>query len=828
MARGNILRSSRAVGGGIPSVKLYQAERGIGVSASFLLQGLRKWAGAICIGLAVSIVGLTSNTFAQSTGVSSGARLGEGSIRSIRVEGTQRIEPETVLSYLTIKPGDRHDAEQVDYSLKRLFATGFFADVGIFREGDDVIIRVKENPIVNRVAFEGNKALDDDKIGDEVKIHPRSIFTNSRVQGDVTRIIELYRRSGRFAAKVTPKIVKLPQNRVDLIFEVIEGPQTGVGRINFVGNRAFTDRQLKGVIVTRESSIWSMFNPNDNYDPDRVAYDRELLRQHYTKKGYAEFSVVSAVAELTPAGDAFIITYTVEEGPQFEFGDVQVSTELKELNPEFLKTAIGIKTGEIYNSDRIEKAVDTITYLAGTFGYAFVDVRPRQAPNMETQQVAVNFRVNEGPRVYVERIDIVGNTTTLDRVIRREIRVSEGDAFNRILIDRSRSRIRGLGFFKEVEITEEPGTTPDRTILNVEVEEQPTGELSVGFGFSSEAYVGDISVTQRNLLGRGQFLRFRISASNQSQQVDLRFTEPYFMGRKLTAGFDIFKVLTDFEDESGFKSDSQGFALRGGFPLNEFSSLQLRYRLEQVDVDIDAFRCTPNALGFTLVSQAVCDQQGQTTSSAVSYTWLQDKRNDPIEPTSGTVYNINQEFTGLGGDERYLRTELDVSRYWPFFFDDFVLSARWQAGYLWSYDDRTIRLNDRFFKGGSSFRGFEPAGIGPRDLLTDDALGGKAYGIGTAELRIPTGLPEEFGIDAAIFGQVGTLGLLDDQDLGNATRFFNGAPRIVDDLSWRSSVGISFFWKSPFGPVRVDLAEVLSQEDYDKTEAFRFSAGTRF
>ena len=558
--------------------------------------------------------------------------------------------------------------------------------------------------------------------------------------------------------------------------------------------------------------------------------------------------MVSAVAELTPAGDAFILTYTVEEGPQFTFGEVEVSTELKELNADFLRSALAIRTGEVYDSERIEKAVDSITYLAGTLGYAFVDVRPRQSPNMETREVAINFRVNEGPRVYVERIDIVGNTRTLDHVIRREIRVAEGDAFNRILIDRSRNRIRALGFFKEVEITEEPGSTGDRTILNVEVQEQPTGELSVGFGFSSDAYVGDISISERNLLGRGQFLRFRVSASNRTQQVDVRFTEPYFMGRNLTAGFDVFKILSDFEDESGFKSDSQGINLRSGFPLNEFSSLGLRYELQLSDLEVDDAECL-----FGLRSGSICGQQGENVSSSVGYTWNQDKRNDPINPSRGLQNSISQDVAGLGGDERYLRSEMSTSRYYPFFFKNTVLSFNWQAGYVWSFDDdEGVRVNERFFKGGSSFRGFEPAGIGPRDLVTDDALGGKAFGIGTMELRFPTGLPEEFGIKAALFAQVGTLGLLDDEDVttrreyclrevaaagGSTTAFgttitpafcngFND--QIEDDLSWRTSAGLSIFWDSPFGPVRIDLAEALSREDYDKTEGFRFSAGTRF
>jgi outer membrane protein insertion porin family len=754
----------------------------------------------------------------ELSGLSSGIRAG-GTIHQIQVMGTQRVEPATVLSYLAVSPGDPFDPATLDASLKRLFSTGLFADVVLHREGDDLIVQVVENPIINRVVFEGNHSKDDKKLNDEVQIRPRTVFTRARVQGDVNRLIELYRRSGRFAAKVTPKIVELPQNRVDLIFEISEGPVSHIAKINFVGNRAFTDRQLRQVIVTRESSIWTMFSSNDNYDPDRVAYDGEQLRKFYLKNGYADFSLVSAVAAMTPDGKDFIITYTLDEGQQYKFGNVTVETTLQELDPKFLERVINIKPGETYDADRIDSAKDTITFLAGTVGYAFVDVNPHLKKEPGKHILDVTFEVNEGPRVYVERINIHGNTRTLDRVIRREIRIAEGDPYNQVLVDRSKTRLKALDFFKTVDIKNEPGTAPDRTILDVGVEEEPTGELSVGLGFSSEEFTGDLEISERNLLGRGQFLNLQVTASNLRQQISTSFREPYFLGRNLQAGFDIYKIKADYLQYSGYKTDSVGASFRTGFPMTEYSNLALRYAIDQTSVSVD-----PSSCSLGTVSSAICDQIGNTLSSAVGYTYSQDRRDDPLNPTTGSTLSISQDFYGVGGDSRFLSTDISTSRFFPIYKKSVVLDFNWAAGYLWDFTGEGVRLNQRFFKGGPSFRGFQIAGIGPRDITTGDALGGKAYGIGSIELRIPTFLPEDYGIKAALFTEIGTLGLLDKHDLGAATDIAN----VRDDLYWRASAGVTLSWNSPFGPVRVDLGDPFRKARYDKSQVIRFSAGTRF
>ena len=769
-------------------------------------------------------------------------------IRRIVVEGNQRIEPATISSYLQVRPGDIFDPERIDLSLKTLFATGLFADVQIEQRGADLVVSVIENPIINRVIFEGMNTLDEEDLEEEVQARPRSVFTPARAQADVQRIIEVYRRAGRFAAQVTPQVRELDQNRVDLIFEVDEGPVTGVRDINFIGNEEFSDRRLSDVIVTSKSSWWNFFNSNDNYDPDRLEYDREQLRQYYNNRGYADFRVVSAVAELTPDQRDFYITFTVDEGVQYDFGEIRVRTELDRLSEELLLAAVPIRTGAVFRGDQIEDAIDAMTYLAGTVGYANVDITPQVERDRDNRIVNITFEVNEGPQVFIERIDIVGNNRTLDRVIRREMRVAEGDAFNRVLLDRSRQRIQSLGFFEEVTVEEADGSQPDRSVVTVTVEEQSTGELAFAAGYStSEAFLFDLSITERNLRGRGQFLRLRASASSQRQQVDLRFTEPRFLGRDLAAGFDIYSLRTDFLDQSSFENQSTGLGLRTSFPTSEHSSLGLTYSLIQdvteiadglVDHDANIVtapidQCDPaNPLRPTL-----CLQEGTFLTSVFGYALNWDRRNEPRNATRGFNVQLSQDFAGLGGEVHYVRSELEAGVYYGF-GGGFRASLRGSAGYILGWNGDDVRINDRFFKGGSTFRGFDVAGIGPRQLLVDDvtgavvqegdAVGGNAFAIGTLQLDVPVPLPESFGVGGALFVDFGTLGIVDDAsrapiDLPGSSRL------IVDDTtSLRAAAGVSVFWDSPFGPVQFDFAQPLESEDYDQVEEFRFSTRTSF
>ena len=849
--------------------------------------------------MATSAIALTSGPAVQAVAQT------QETIRQIRIEGNQRIEDRTVQSYLLVSPGDAFDPSRIELSLKTLFATGLFADASFEKAGQDLVVRVVENPIINRVLFEGNKALDDDKFREEIQAAPRGIFTAARVQADVQRILELYRQSGRFSATVEPQYKPLDQNRVDLVFVITEGPVTGVRAINFIGNDAFSDRRLRSEVVTKQSRWWRFFSSNDNYDPGRLEYDRELLRQFYQNRGYYDFRVISAVADLTPDREDFYITYTIEEGEQYTFGEVQVETALDKLSSEGLLRAVGFRDGDLFRGDQIEDTIDTLTYAAGIAGYAFVDITPRLEADPVTRKVNVTFAIDEGPRVYIERINIVGNTSTLDRVIRRELRVAEGDAFNRVLLDRSRNRVRALGYFEEVEITEKAGSRPDRTVVDLEVKEQATGELSFAAGFSSvDSFLVDLSVSQRNLRGRGQTLVARVSASDRQQFVDFRFQEPRFLDRNLSAGMEIFSTRSDFLDVSDFESETIGAGINFGFPVTENTGLQLRYRIQSDEINVEDTNIvifedtgalateevfidqnnpqtpddpsddtpitvpipadrTPLPDGTLIVDQCsdlysfrstICNSERSDITSLIGYSFNWDRRNDPIAPTGGFDFSISQDLAGIGGDVQYLRTEVTGATYRGI-FKGVRASVRLSGGAIEPLgDDDSIRINNRFFRGGSSFRGFDVAGLGPRvvDVIADldgnpvnvigqNSLGGKVYYQGTGELTVPNYLPEEYGIRTKLFVEAGSVGILDDADIEDEVFFttrsgqYFGVPaglpasrQIRDGLGLRASAGLSVGWDSPFGPIQFDFSQILRREEYDRTETFRFSTSTRF
>jgi len=760
---------------------------------------------------------------AQQPTAPAGAPSETGVVNRILVQGNQRIDQTTVLSYLPIQPGDTIDPVILDVAIRTLTRTQLFADVQIgLQPNGDLVVRIVENPIINQVVFEGNGAISEDKLREEVTISPRGIYTRARVQEDVGKIIELYRLSGRISATVTPKLVQLEQNRVDVVFEIDEGPETGVQSITFLGNSAFSDSELREVMVTKQTQWWRLFTKNDNYDPGRLDYDREQLRKFYTNRGYYDFRITSAVAELAPDDSAFAMTLTVDEGDKYNFGDIQVVTENDRLNADFLELLLPIRTGDLYESDKIESSVDALTFAAGSAGYAFVDINPTYRPNPETDTIDVTFNVSEGQRVYVDRINVIGNTRTIDPVIRRELMLTEGDAFNRTLLERSRNNLRALGFFKEVTIDEARGAAPDRSVVNVTVEEQPTGELSVGAGFSSvDAFVVNLGISERNFRGRGQNVVARVEWGSLRQQIDFRFTEPRFLGRDIGAGFDLFHSRYDFQEESSFDYRSTGAGVRLTYPLNGYSRLSTRYFIKDDEILVPAGYCSSNGAG----SSALCEQVGASLNSSVGYTLLIDRRNDPVRATRGWTGSLRQDFAGLGGDVNYVKTEVDATAYYGI-TPSWIVSVSGSAGYVSGWSGDAVRINDRFFKGGNSFRGFENAGMGPRDLSTNDALGGNFYAVGSVELTLPNGLPVQYGIKTSLFADVGTLGVLDNRyTLGT-----NGLPdtSIADDLSLRASAGLSVHWKSPMGPIRFDFSQILSNEEYDRTETFRFSTSTQF
>jgi outer membrane protein insertion porin family len=766
-----------------------------------------------------------SASFGELSAVAQGAV-----IQSIVVEGNRRVEPETVRSYLTFSSGDSYDPAEVDQSLKTLFATGLFQDVRIRRQGATIIVIVVESPIVNRVAFEGNREIEDETLSSEVQLKPRAVYTRARVQSDVQRILTLYRRQGLYTAQVDPKIIELDNNRIDVVFEITEGPSTKVRSINFIGNSAFSDSQLRYVITTTRTNFLSFLKSTNIYDPDRLNLDRELLRQFYLKNGYADVRVLSATADLDRDGRGFFITFTIEEGERYRFGYIDIESALPSLNVDDLRGVILTKTGRRYNAEKVEKTVEALTIKVSQQGYAFGQVRPRFERDEATHTMNIVYVIEEGPRVYIERINIVGNFRTQDDVIRRQFRLAEGDAYNRLLVEAARKRLRALGFFKSVEIQTEPGSAPDRVILVVNVEEQPTGELSFGAGYStSEGVIGDVSITERNLMGKGQYVRLGFSGSLERAQVDFSFTEPNFLDRNMAAGFDLFHKEVDLRDVASFRQRDTGGNLRVGFPIADNTQLGLRYRLQQEEI----YDATNNA--SLAVKEAA--EEGAVLVSSVGYTVAYDTRNLPQAPTSGVFASFSQDLAGVGGDVNYIRSVADARGYYPI-TNKITLVGRVQGGAIEGWGGSDVRLTDLFFKGGETIRGFKRAGYGPRDACESpidgdrisncrrDSLGGKLYWASTAEIRFPFPfIPDSLGMQGAIFIDAGSL--WDPSELALNAVAEEGS-FIFDSSEIRMSTGFSIIWQSPLGPLRADIAEALLKADFDKTELFRFGASTNF
>lgn len=734
-------------------------------------------------------------------------------VEAIRVSGNQRIERSTILSYLGVREGLPYSRYDIDRGMKALFATGFFADVSIeprpAPSGSAILdIVVTENPIIDTIAFEGNRRISDEDLEKEIDLKARSVFTRPKVEITTQRLLQIYRRSGRYAAVITPQVITLPNNRVNLVFSVEEGKETLVDKIDFVGNELFADSTLREVVGTSETRWWNPFSSTERYDPDRVAYDKELLRRFYVSQGYADFQVKSSVAEITPDGESFYLTFSLDEGERYEFGDIDIKTNIAGAKNIVLEPELTVEKATLYNADEVENTIDNIVTKMGDEGFAFVDVKPRFDRNPEKRIIDVTFDVDMGPRVYVERININGNSRTLDEVIRREFRLAEGDAYSTSKLARSEQRINNLGYFENVTITQQPGSAPDQTIVNVDVAEQSTGEISLGAGFSStDGALAEFGIKESNLLGRGQELRLSAMLAAERQQFDIGFTEPYFLDRELAAGFDLFKTRTDFSSESSFDRESVGGALRLGYKLTEHLRHNFQYRFEEIDItDID-----------DTASRFIRDQEGVNSTSLVGHSFIWDTRNNRFEPTDGNYLRFNQEIAGLGGDSRFLRHEVKAAKFFPI-AEKWTFHLAGSGGHIFSWDeDRDVRINERFFVGNRQLRGFDRAGVGPRDTTTNDALGGNIYYAGTAELMFPLGLPDDLGFMGAAFVDAGSLWEID------AT-----GPEVAESTAPRVSVGLGLSWRSPFGPIRLDFAKAIVKEDEDETQIFNFNFGTRF
>src|SRR5947209_4245848 len=718
---------------------------------------------------------------------------------SIVVEGNRRVESDTIRSYFRVGPGERLDALKVDEGVKALYATGLFADVRPTFQGNRVIITVVENAVISRVQFEGNKRVKDEQLTQEIQSKPRGAFSRPTVQSDVQRIVEIYRRNGRYDVRVEPKIIDRPNNRVDLVFEINEGGKTTVKDIDFVGNRAYSSWRLRDIIKTGKSNILSFLKNNDLYDPDRIESDRELLRRFYLKNGYADVRIVSAVAEFDPARNGFILTFTIEEGDRYVFGPVDIQSGVRDVDSVALRKQLRFSAGGVYNAELVEKTTEEMTIEVSKRGYAFAQVRPRGDRNFETHTISVVFVIEEGARAYIERINIRGNTRTRDYVIRREFDIAEGDAYNRVLVDRAERRLKNLNYFKTVKITNEPGSSSDRVILNVDVEEQSTGEFSIAGGYStSDGFVAEVSVGERNLLGRGQTARASVTYGQRTRGVEFSFGEPYFLDYRLAFGIDLFAKQIDASSSYIYRQETIGGGFRFGIPLREDVAIQLRYSAYQQKIDLDQIlrNCNnvnpnfgldplspatyPTPLnpggfspppGFTGLSNCYLDGEasaavkqqvdaGPAIVSLVGYSLIYNTVDNNKNPTKGVLAELRQDFAGVSGDVNFIRTIGDVRMYYEL-ISDIVSVLHLQGGHVTGWGDKDLRMLDHFQMGPNLVRGFATAGIGPRDLTigtTNDALGGTMYWGTSFETQFPIfGVPKDFGLRLAVFADAGSV-----------------------------------------------------------------------
>jgi outer membrane protein insertion porin family len=813
---------------------------------------------------------------------------------NIVVEGNRRVDADTIRSYFKVAPGERLDAGKIDAALKALYGTGLFQDVRISQSGNRLIVTVIEAAVINKIAFEGNHRLKDEQILQEIQSKERGALSRATVQADVQRIIEIYQRNGRFDVSVVPKFIDRPNNRVDLVFEINEGEKTGIKSLVFVGNNAYSTWRLKEVIKTSESTLLSFLQTTDVYDPDRIEADRDLIRRFYLKHGYADVQVVSATGVYDPAKKGFIVTFTIEEGPLYRFGAVDIQSNVRAVNGQSLRPILRMGAGQIYNGEAVEKTVEDMTIELARRGYPFGQVRPRGDRNPTTRTIGVLFVLDEGTRAYIERINIRGNYRTRDYVVRREFDINEGDPYNRALIDRAERRIKNLNFFKNVKITNEQGSAPDRVVINVDVEEQPTGDFSIQGGYSTaNGWLAEVSVTERNLLGTGRFARAGVTYGQYVRGIELSYAEPYFLDYRTSMGIDLFAKQTLASTYLSYGTETYGSNLKWGVPLREDLAIQLRYSIynQKITLPSTLNSCnnispdfantfpTPAALAADAASggppnyppgsnncfafgQASLPvrvelQQGATLTSSLGYGLIYNSLDNNRLPTSGILFNFGQDFAGIGGDVAYLRSSVDVRAYYEV-VSDLVGLVHLQAGDIFGFKNcptantcngnNYVRLLDDYKMGPNLVRGFQPAGIGPRDITpgtTNDNIGGTMFWGASLEFQYPLYfLPKDSGFRGAVFLDSGSVWGYRGETQNPATGEINGVitpgigamnpffcqcgMQFADSPAVRASAGASLIWDSPFGPLRFDFAYPLLRQSYDRTQFFSFGGGTKF
>lgn len=735
--------------------------------------------------------------------------------KNLVIKGNERVSESSIISYLDVAGLKNNSPKALQESLKKLYESDLFLESKIYFQNGKIIVEVQENPLISEVKFIGNKKLEDDALQSEISLKKRAIFTKSKLESDLKRINEIYLKSGRFLTKIDPKIIQKEQNRIELIFDITEGPKAKIGSLYFVGNRAFSDSELSDEISTKESKWWKFLSSSDTYDSDRIEFDKEKLRRFYGSNGYADFTAISSIAQITPQKDEFFITFLLEEGIKYNIGEVNIINHVEKFDASILNKEILIKKGKIYNSELIEKTVDKMVEVMSEKSYAFAHIEPILKRNREEKIIDIDFVIQQTPRIYINQIRISGNTRTLDAVIRRELRIREGDPYNITKINRSKQRLENLGYFEKVDFKTKRLGDGDKVDLDIEVKEKKTGELNLGVGYSTvNRLTLNAGIKERNLFGTGQELGINVQNSYTGLTSEINYTKPWFMNRAIDVGFDLFKYDLSKRNTLIYSQNSDGITFRGDYAITEFLSHQLRYTFSQQNIgDVDSS-----------ASIAVRNLQGSYTTSGVGQTFSYDKRNNRLNPRSGYFMSLSQDYNGLGGNVNTIKHEGSAGYYIPIISENYVLKFLARGGTIEGVGE-DVRSNFGFFLGGNNFRGFQYAGIGPRAVTNGSAkggavIGGKTYYVGTAEFMFPLGLPKDLGINGVLFSDNGTVKGVDP--------ISKSGTEIVDSGSMRSSYGLSIVWASPMGPIRLDFSKVAKKETYDQTQNFRFSFGTTF
>ncbi|CDZ55437.1 outer membrane protein assembly factor BamA [Neorhizobium galegae] len=778
---------------------------------------------------AVSAFALSASVVASGAGVlvlASALSAEAAVIRSVQVRGAQRAGEEAVRSNLTIRPGVNFSNNDIDESVRKLYSTGYFSDVKISVSGSTLVVSVSENQLINQVVFNGNRKITDDKLQAVVQTQPLGPYNQALVDADIQRLREAYRAIGRSDVQITTQTADVGQGRVNLAFVINEGDRTKIADISFVGNQAYGDGRLKSVLITKESGPLSFLTRKDVYSEDKLRADEEALRQFYYNHGYPDFRVISSEAVLDESGNKYNISFTVEEGQRYEYGNVSVESTVQGISGQDLEGLVETRAGNVYNAREIQKSMEAISKRVAAAGYPFARVTPRGDRNMENHTVGVSYLVDQGERAYVERIEIRGNTRTRDYVIRREFDFSEGDAFNQEMISRAKRRLEALGYFTTVNISTSQGTSPDRVVIVVDVEDQPTGSFGIGAGYSAggDGFLLEASIEEKNFLGRGQFIRVAVGGGlDEARSYNLSFTEPYFLGYRLAAGFDLFKSKTSSNEYYDY--DEQGVTLRVTAPITEDLATTFRYTYKEIQYDNDGAFGTdgvPGTVDDNLSSPYISMiDQGKFVQSSISQTLTYNTLDSQTLPREGIYATITHEYAGLGGDSDFYKIS-GRARYFQLLSTeaDLIGSIAVGAGHVVSTGDN-LHVFDQFTIGGRQIRGFENDGIGPRTTDHGDALGGTTYFTASAEMTMPMpAVPEDFGLRAAIFADAGTL-------YGNDVPLGTSAAQGTS-MNWRASVGAGVMWASPFGNIRFDYAHPVMKEDFDETQEFRFSMANQF